>query len=199
MDTPLIERSSDQGPEPKLWTADEYLKMAELGIFENEEPLELLEGEIVRKMSPIGVGHGVAVTRIFRWLVKVVPEGMDIYCQATARISIRSVPEPDFAVLKKPVLEFDKYPEASEIEFVIEVADSSLTLDRSRKARIYGAAGIAEYWVVNLRDRTIEAHREPQPDGFGFVKRYDAKSALTPLFTDVEVFVSDLLPREKQR
>jgi Uma2 family endonuclease len=34
---------------------------------------------------------------------------------------------------------------------VVEVADSSLLQDRLTKAPLYAAAGIPEYWLVNLR------------------------------------------------
>ena len=46
---------------------------------------------------------------------------------------------------------------------VVEVADSSLRLDRRFKAALYAQAGLREYWIVNLVDHTLEVHRDPQP------------------------------------
>jgi len=46
---------------------------------------------------------------------------------------------------------------------IVEVADSSLRLDRRFKAGLYARAGLPEYWIVNLLDGTLEVHREPVP------------------------------------
>ena len=85
---------------------------------------------------------------------------------------------------------------------VIEVADSSLTYDRQRKASLYARAGIQDYWIVNLVERVLEVYRDPGPDpmvAFGW--RYQSVTALTapavvvPLaFASIELPVAELLP-----
>jgi Uma2 family endonuclease len=99
------------------------------------------------------------------------------------------------AVVTEPLDEFLANPEAADTALVIEISDSTLRLDRTRKAPIYGAAGIPEYWILNLRDRALEMHREPTPDGYGYIKRIDERASVRPLHADVEVTVADLLPR----
>lgn len=179
---------------PRLWTADEYLHAAEAGIFGEDERLELLEGEIVY-MSPQGVRHLQSVTRINRWLGRVLPDGLDLLVQSTTRMTPMSVPEPDFAVVKRSVDDLTVLPQASDLLLVIEVSDSTLSTDRNRKARIYSSAGIAEYWIVNLRSRVLEVHREPAEDGYRLIRRYGEIEEVEPPFGG-SVLVSDLLPKK---
>lgn len=51
---------------------------------------------------------------------------------------------------------------------IVEVAESSLTYDRDRKGPLYAAAGIGEYWLINLRERRLELYRQPIPDPASF-------------------------------
>ena len=87
--------------------------------------------------------------------------------------SARSDPEPDLAIVPDPSWALTDHPETAVL--VIEVSDSSLRLDR-RKAGIYAAAGVPEYWIVNLVDGQVEVHRNPQrPE-----KRYADTSIARP-------------------
>ena len=43
------------------------------------------------------------------------------------------------------------------------MADSSIVQDRLTKSAIYAAAGVPEYWVVNLGGDRVEVHRSPIP------------------------------------
>jgi Uma2 family endonuclease len=107
-----------------------------------------------------------------------------------------SVPQPDIAVVPgKPRDYLDHHPSSAHL--VVEVAASSLPQDRLTKASIYAAAGIPEYWIINLRQEHVEVHRSPDPA----VRRYATVeiarrgSRLTLVaFPDVSVSVDDLLP-----
>jgi Uma2 family endonuclease len=85
---------------------------------------------------------------------------------------------------------------------VVEVADTSLRFDRAEKAAVYARAGIRDYWIVNLRDRVLEVHREPapmaeQPLGrrYRSITRHTGEDAVSPLFAPgVRVAVADLIP-----
>jgi len=71
-----------------------------------------------------------------------------------------SVPAPDVAVVPGRYEDYDQtHPRTALL--VVEVADSSLKQDRLTKAMIYAAAGIPEYWIVNVVDQQVEVHREP--------------------------------------
>jgi len=74
------------------------------------------------------------------------------------------------------------------------VADTSVGDDRRVKATLYARAGIADYWIVNLRDRRIEVYREPRPDGYRTMTRYAPGETLSPLaFADVTLKVDEIL------
>jgi Uma2 family endonuclease len=74
------------------------------------------------------------------------------------------------------------------------VADSSLARDRA-KAKLYAAAEVLEYWIVNLVDEVLEVHREPRAQGCATTTRHGRGEVLRlASFTDVEVPVADVLP-----
>ena len=85
---------------------------------------------------------------------------------------------------------------------VVEIADATLAYDRTIKAAVYARAGIAEYWIVNLRDRLVEVHRQPtpmshQPLGYHLrsVTRHTETERIVPLAASrAPVVVADLLP-----
>jgi hypothetical protein len=55
---------------------------------------------------------------------------------------------------------------AESVALVIEVSDSSLDRDLGRKSVLYAAAGIPEYWVVDLAGERILIHVDPNADGY---------------------------------
>jgi Uma2 family endonuclease len=78
----------------------------------------------------------------------------------------------------------------------IEVSDSSLTTDREAKLPVYGRAGIAEVWIVNLIDQTVEVYRDPHFTGYGSKTILRAGDQAAPqAFPDVIVDVSELMER----
>ncbi len=85
------------------------------------------------------------------------------------------------------------HPVAEDVLLVIEVAESSLAYDRSTKLRLYAAAGIQEYWVVDCAAETVEVHRAPGPDGYRDVSLVAGVATLTPqAFPDVELRTTDI-------
>ncbi len=112
-----------------------------------------------------------------------------------------SEPEPDVAVVPGGP---DDYARAhpSRPVLTVEVAESSLALDRQRKGSLYARAGLADYWVLNLIDRVLEVYREPVPDsaspfGWRYARSevFDASARVAPLAAPgANVLVSNLLP-----
>jgi len=143
------------------FTVAEYRQLGELGVLSAEDRVELLEGWIVEKMNH-RPAHGYAVRFLNNWLVRVLPDGWLAQCQLPIT-SDTSEPEPDLAVVRGKDADFSKrHPYANECRLLIEVADTSLAKDRANAA-IYAAAGVSEYWIVNLIDRRLE--RFQQSDG----------------------------------
>ncbi len=149
-----------------LFTADEYQRMGEVGIFHEDDRVELIHGEIV-EMSPIGGTHVVCVNRTTRAAMRQTDE-TEFYVSVQNPIRIpnrRSEPQPDLAIVRVGYDE-QKLPEASDVVIIVEVSDSTLDYDRSVKLPLYAAAGIPEAWLMNLVRARIERHTDPQPDGY---------------------------------
>jgi Uma2 family endonuclease len=147
------------------YSLDAYHRLIELGAFDEDEHVELLEGMLVR-MSPKSPRHERAVRWLNRWLVYGVDDAtheVGVGCPLTL-VESGSEPEPDFIVFERGTP--SPYHPAT-AALAIEVAVSSLRRDLNVKAPIYAAAGVLEYWVVDLDGGRVVVHRDPRPDGYG--------------------------------
>jgi Uma2 family endonuclease len=134
----------------------EYDQLVRLGVFQDEH-IELIDGALVH-MSPIGPPHSATVARLTEVFVLALAGKASVRPQCPFAASEYSEPEPDLSVV--PLSDYDSdHPERAQL--IIEVAESSLSRDRGRKARLYAESGVPEYWVVNLVDRRVEVHTEP--------------------------------------
>jgi len=159
---------------PYRFTVDQYHQMIASGILTENDRVQLLEGEIVC-MTPIGPLHRYAVQSAIRVLGKLLTPAWELMIQQPITIG-NSEPEPDLSIVRsEAAFALDRHPGAADTALVIEVADSSLPLDRNRKQAIYAAAGIPEYWIVNLDQRSIEVYREPTPAAAGGRAAYSVR------------------------
>ena len=173
--------------------------MVSAGILTDRDKVELIEGRIVEKM-PRNPPHEATLQRVFSLLMKVCPPEWMVRVQASIRCR-HSVPEPDAMILRGPIDRYDAaHPSADDALLVVEIADSSLRDDRHAKVALYGGAGIAVYWIVNLVDRRIEVYTDPTgPDRFpAYRSRQDfAESGVVALQfpggPKVELAVKDML------
>lgn len=163
----------------RLFTADEFERMAEVGVFGPEERLELIDGEIVQ-MTPVGPGHTSSIACLNKRFVLGVGDRAIVWIQGGARVALRSVPQPDLALLR-PRSYRRANPRPDDILLVVEVADSSLRYDRTRKMRLYAAAGIPDYWVVGVPREWVEIYRTPEGDGYRDVRRAQRGDTIAPL------------------
>ncbi len=148
----------------RQFTVDEYHQMIRAGILIDGEPIELLEGFMVRKMSH-GLRHDSGMDRIEGLLPALLPTGWFVRCQRAVTLT-DSEPEPDYAIVRGPRTRYGaSHPTPPDIGLIIEFADSSLRIDRVGKARIYARAGVPVYWVVNVPDRKIEVFTKPSGPG----------------------------------
>jgi Uma2 family endonuclease len=147
--------------EPTRLTAERYFALVEAGVLSEEDRVELLEGVVVA-MTPSNPPHAVGVAMATEALIRAIGRGAHVRPQLSLVAGRYSVPEPDLAVvLGSPAEYLASHPTTALL--VIEVSDTSLAQDRLTKAAIYAAAGIPEYWIVNLRDRVLEVMRDPDP------------------------------------
>ena len=184
----------------RRFTRAEYHKLGEAGIIGPDERVELLDGYVVEK--PVkNLPHAGATRRIANRLPKYLPAGWCIQVQDPVGLP-RSEPEPDATVLRGDDAVYDtRMPEPSDVAIVIEVADSSLRTDRRDKGRLYAAAGIPVFWVVNVADGQVEVCSDPDPNATppAYRTRADYRPGQdVPIVLDGVVAsaipVSDLLP-----
>jgi len=167
--------------------------MIEAGVFQPDDRLQLINGEIV-EMSPQGSRHATAVRLVERALSKVFGAGHDIRSQLPLSLGDHSEPEPDVAVVRGAPRDYtDAHP--SRALLVVEVSDSTLRLDRAEKLRVYAANGIPEYWIVNLIETTLEVYRDPASETYRSKTTYTASDTVAPVAQpETVVSVADLLP-----
>jgi hypothetical protein len=155
------------------FTVDDYLKVMEHGGVCEGAPIELLDGLFVRKdrrdhegdIMVVGIRHGLIVDRIYQWLLfATVAHGAWARSQQPLKTSKYSLPEPDVMMLAGSINDYtERYASPADVLLLIEVADSSLSFDRTDKLEKYARAGVPEYWVVNLVQDQIEIHTAPEP------------------------------------
>jgi Uma2 family endonuclease len=173
-------------PRPRLWTREEYYRMAEAGVFRPGERVELIGGKIVT-MSPQNSPHFTAICLVEDGLRAIFGTGYVVRVQGPLDVSPSSQPEPDIAVVQGSVRDYASAHPTTAL-LVVEVAESSLSFDRGEKTSLYASADIPEYWVVNLQDNRLEVYRDPvpttgQPYGYGYQSctHYFAADAVIPL------------------
>ncbi len=181
-------------PAPRRFTVREYHRMAEVGILEPRERVELLEGEIVA-MSPAGSRHAACVSRLAAILQAAVGGTAIVRVQSPLRLSDVSEPEPDLAVVRpRDDWYASAHPTAADVLLLVEVSDSSLSYDRGVKAAAYGAARIAEYWIVDLASDNVTVMAGFAYHGFDVETRHGRGSVLEPAgIPGARIAVSDVL------
>ncbi len=179
---------------PYRLRVEDYEKMVKLGIFDENQKVELWEG-FLTTMSPKGSKHANAVRRIDRIIEKTLGERIVFSAQDPIRLDDFSEPEPDVALLAPPLENYDdRHPLPSEIFLLIEVAETSVEKDRS-KAFNYARNGIRQYLLLNINTNEIEDYREPAADGYRFKQTHDRTASFNLVaFPEIKIKVADLLP-----
>ncbi len=146
----------------KRWTRLEYERLIDLGAFGPEERLELLAGQLVVR-EPQGRRHSTGIRLVAGTLRAAFGPDWNVEAQLPVALDEESEPEPDVAVVPGGPRDYlASHPTRPAL--VVEVALTSLALDRGEKASIYARAGVADYWIVNLVDNLLEVYRESQAD-----------------------------------
>jgi len=171
--------------------------MIETGILHEDEPVELIEGRLI-VAEPQNTPHALAIELAADALRAAFGPGWRIRIQLPIALGPDSEPEPDVSVVAGSPRD-DRADHPSRAALVVEVADTSVRLDRGVKARVYARAGIPEYWIVNLAARVVEVHRHPRRRS-GRHARYSTVTivrpgqSVQPLAAPRPVAVADLLP-----
>ncbi|MEM7772871.1 MAG: Uma2 family endonuclease [Cyanobacteria bacterium P01_A01_bin.37] len=100
------------------------------------------------------------------------------------------------AIAQGTILDYaDHHPRPDQILLVVEVADSTLKQDCEIKDKLYAQAGIADYWVVDLRDRQLHIFRNPTPTGYSSHLILKEPNQVSPLaFANLSLTITSILP-----
>ncbi len=180
----------------KLFTRDEFARMYDAGILDQDERWELLDGEIL-KMSNPGRKHIVGSFRANTLLSEALGRRAIVSVQNPLVLDDYNEPKPD-VVLFKPR---DDFYASEEVEvsyehalLVIEISDSTLAKDRKRKLPHYAERGVVEFWIEDLRHRLLLVYRNPSGDGYDTCLTLHPGDVVSPIaFPDVKFKVEDLL------
>ena len=191
---------ADYETRTRRFTRAEYERLIDLGVFQPGEDIELIGGELM-VAEPQGAPHYTAIRKTAKALEAAFGPGWEVRTEGPIGLDDESEPEPDVAVVPGGPEDYAR-AHPSRAALTVEVAESSLALDRVRKGSLYARAGLPDYWVLNLIDRVLEVYRGPAPDSaapFGW--RYarsevlDASARVTPLAAPgSSIPVSQLLP-----
>ncbi|HSS49317.1 MAG TPA: Uma2 family endonuclease [Thermoanaerobaculia bacterium] len=195
MSTALLKSTSHHEREIVPLTVGQYHRMIEAGILAEGEPIELLDGLLVRMSRGEGMTttplHSLGVSKLTLLLAAALGAfRCHVRIQNPVTLPPRDEPEPDLAIVTGRPADFAlRHPGPADVTCVIEVAGSSLDRDRTVKQRIYATAGIPQYVIVNLVDSRLEVFERPDTSKGRYRRR-------TELAGDAEI--SFLLP-EKRR
>jgi Uma2 family endonuclease len=188
------------GIRTRRWSRVEYERLIEKGIFLPHDRIELLAGELVVR-EPQGTPHAVGISLVHEALRRAFGRGWLIRIQSPVALDDESEPEPDVSVVPGGPRDYlAAHP--SRPVLVVEVAETSLALDRTHKGSLYARAGLADYWILNLVDRVLEVYRRPAPSSeapfgraYNEVQSLGATDLVSPLAApEARIPVAALLP-----
>ncbi len=181
------------GVRTKLWTREEYDRLVAAGAFHPMARLQLVQGEIV-EMAPQSAEHATAVRRLQKALETVFGDGYDVRPQLPLALSDESEPEPDVTVVEGSLEDF-RHQHPTRAILIVEIADSTLSFDKKRKHAMYAAAGVPEYWILNLVDGVLEVYRAPRESTYGAAHHFGPDDHVSPLAAPGrQLRVADLMP-----
>lgn len=176
-------------------TVKEYYRMVEVGILQADENLELINGQIIKKMAPQGSYHAAAISRTNRILFDRFFANALVRLQLPITLNESSEPEPDIALVKFEPTDYENaHPTATDVLLIIEVADSTLAGDLTLKNTLYAQAGIKDYWVLDVENQQLHVLREPTETGYQSVEVLDKTQAIAPVaFPESAIQIADIL------
>ena len=152
-------------PQKLRLRVEDFELLEEGGAFADRSKAELIDGDIY-VVNAQYARHGLAKGRLFVAFanrLKEIGSDLEAYSEVSLRVAADSMPEPDLFLA--PRQGFGPVP-VERVALVVEVADSTISTDLGRKADLYAAAGVPEYWVVDLNERRVLMHELPDADGY---------------------------------
>ena len=190
MATALLEKQDTERPEaaegetvpvPYHWTVAALYRALDAGVFEHPERLELIQGRIVENMSqdPLHRSTRVRLGNRFR---AAFAERLIVMDECPVHIAYDGELTADLVALRGAVADFDaRHPVGKDVAVLVEVSNTTAAYDLGEKALLYAQAGIADYWVVLVKENILVQHRAPAPEGYKEVTWLSGADVLSPL------------------
>lgn len=176
------------------WTVEDYHRIVATGIL-TERRVELLQGDIV-EMAPEGREHAYLADDADKYLTRLLGDRAQVRDGKPITLAPDSEPEPDIAVVRPLGTVYrQRHPYSEDVFWLIEFAQTSLAKDFKPKRLTYAAAGIAEYWIVNLKARQVVVLRDPSRGDYQSEQICQSGTVALQAFPDVAVSISRLLGR----
>jgi Uma2 family endonuclease len=165
----------------RQFDADEYIAMAEVGVFEQRRRVELIGGYIV-DMSPAGSHHNYVIIRLPKIFSSLMAK-FELCIQGTLKIDRRHVFDPDFMLLTPRARNYykDNLPTSADVALLVEISASSLGRDADVKRPIYAAASVPEYWIADVDREVLIVHRAPKNGVYQDVQELASDTVISPL------------------
>lgn len=175
------------------WTVEDYHRMVAAGILAGRQ-VELLNGEIV-EMAPEGEPHAYVSDEAGEYLIYLLSDRAKIrQGKPITLLQSNSEPEPDITVAQRLGRDYRAHhPYPENIFWLIEYSNSSLSKDLEIKSKVYAAAGIPEYWVINLRTMQLVVFRVPTDIGYQSKETLIQGNIYPLAFPDISVSIERLL------
>ena len=178
----------------RKFTVEQFHKMAESGILNEDDRVELIRGEII-EMAAIGTKHAACVNRLDNVLHRKLGDRVIVSVQNPVGLDDSSEPQPD-VVLLKPREDFyaSAHPQPKDVFLIIEVADSTIKFDREVKIPLYAEEAVLEVWLVDVNEECVEVYREPVNGVYQKVDKFVRdESLIIQAFDDVNIGVDEIL------
>lgn len=173
------------------WSIEEWHDLVNSGVLTGKR-VELLEGEIIA-MSPEGISHRNTNHKVVKYLRKLMDGLAEVYESHPITLD-NSEPEPDIAIVHLPESIYDTHhPYPENIYWLIEISNETLTKDLEQKTITYGRNGIAEYWVIDLKNNKLIVHTQPQDHSYGQIIEYKTGTISSLAFPQIAIALNQLL------
>jgi Uma2 family endonuclease len=137
------------------FSVHEVLAMQEAGVISPGD-YELLDGDLCVVAAKKN-DHEIVKRKLIAWLIRHLPPQQAVAVEATLYLNDLNAPEPDIMLHADALLPEDV--RGPDVALLIEIADQSLAKDLGRKARLYAASGVRDYWVIEASTRRTHIHR----------------------------------------
>ncbi|WP_295398954.1 Uma2 family endonuclease [uncultured Thiocystis sp.] len=192
MSSVLSSRATAPSPSRHRWSVADYRRMAQSGLLDATDRVELIEGELI-DMAPIGCKHAFLVDRLAELLGGGPCANYMVRVQNPVALDTRSEPQPDIALVNRDNYS-DRHPGPSDIRLIVEVSDTTLLYDRDVKLPLYARVGIPEVWLLDAQSGELTVHREFAEGQYSLIRKPTMNETLSPiLLPKVTIRLAEML------